>query len=104
MRIVNVWKQYVARAERELVRFGSWFVLLDVSAGFIACVVPLVAPLLSIARVGALAILVPALFRTLAIRNAARPDADFVKAVAIAIVVVAVYVAVRTSLVVGVCS
>jgi hypothetical protein len=54
--------------------------------------------------VGALAILVPGVLRTLAIRHATRPDADLVRAVTIAIVLVAVYVAVRTALVVQVCS
>jgi phosphate starvation-inducible membrane PsiE len=104
MRIVNAWKGWVAQAEVELVRFGSWFVLLDVITGFVASVVPFLATPFTIARVGALTILVPAVFRTLAMRHATRPDADFLKAIAIAILVVAVYVAVRTSLVVEVCS
>ena len=104
MRLLKPWKRVVARVERELMFFGSWFLLLDVLAGLAACFVPLVSPLLGIARLGALAILVPALLRTLAIRHAEESDSELVKAIAIAFGLAAAYVAVRTFFVVEVCS
>jgi len=104
MRLVKVWKRLVTQAEVELFFFGSWFLALDVAAGLVACFVPLVAPLLGIARVGALAILVPALLRSLAMRHADESDTELVKAIAIAFGLAAAYVAVRTFFVIEVCS
>lgn len=104
MRLFETWKRAVMRAERDLVRGGLWFALVDVVAALSACFVPLVSPLLSFGRIAMLVILVPALLRTLAIRHADRPDADLLKAIAIAVGVAAFYVALRTWLVVQVCS
>jgi hypothetical protein len=104
MRIVRAWKRAVRQAELELVRFGSWFVLLDVAGGLASCFVPILASPLALARLGAIAILGPALLRTLAIRHADRTDADLMKAVAIALGVATLYMVLRTALVVEVCS
>jgi hypothetical protein len=104
MRLVGAWKRAVRQAELELVRFGSWFALLDVVGGFASCFVPMLSPLIAVARLGAIAVLGPALLRTLAIRHADRTDADLMKAIAIAFGVAAVYLIARTMLVVEVCS
>ena len=103
-RMVATWKRAVVRAQERLVLLGGAFVLLDVVAALSACFAPLLAPPLGIARVGVLAVLVPAVLRALAIRHADRTDADLLKAIAVAIGVAAVYLAVRTGFVVEVCS
>jgi len=103
-RFVAMWKRGVARAEEDLVRFGCGFALLDVVTALSDCFAPLLTPLLGIARVGGLVVLVPAVLRTLAIAHADREDAELLKAIAIAIGVVALYVAVRTWLVIQVCT
>lgn len=104
MRMANKWKGFVVRAERDLLRVGCALVLLDVAAALSACFVPLLTSVLGIARICGLAVFVPATLRTLAIRHADRPDAELMIAIAIAIGVGAVYFALRTALVVEVCS
>jgi hypothetical protein len=103
----NVWalcKRTIAQAEGDLVRFGCAFAILDLITGLSACFAPSLTSLLQIARLAGLVILVPALLRALAIGHATRPDSDLLKAIAIAIGVGALYVALRTSVVVRVCS
>ena len=99
-----IWKRAILQAEADLVRFGCAFALLDVLTALSACFAPVLAPLLGVARLAGLAILAPAALRALAIRHASRPDAELLKAIAVAIAVVALYVAVRTSFVVRVCA
>jgi len=95
---------YIARAERDLVRFGFALVALDLMAALSACFVPLFTSLLGIARIVGLIVFVPAALRALAIQHADRPDAELMKAIAIAIGAAALYFALRTALVVEVCS
>ena len=104
MRLFEAWKGAVTRAERELLRVACTFVVIDLLAGLSACFIPFLSSLLGIARIGVLVIFVPAVLRGLAIQHADRPDADLLKAIAIAIGVGAVYFALRTALVVEVCS
>jgi hypothetical protein len=103
-RILDRWKGYVVRAERDLLRIGCGLVLLDVAAALSACFVPLLTSLLGLARIVGLVVFVPAALRALAIRHADRPDADLMKAIAIALGAAALYFALRTALVVEVCS
>jgi hypothetical protein len=103
MRLVGAWKHAIARNEHDLLRLGGACVALDLLGGLSACFAPLLSTLFTIARIGALAIFVPGVLRLLAIRHADRPDAELLKAIAIAIGVAAVYFAVRTYVVVEVC-
>ena len=103
MRLVAVWKHAIARNEHDLLRLGGAFVAFDLLAGLSACFAPLLTSLFGLARLGTLAIFAPSLLRLLAIRHADRPDAELLKAIAIAIAVGAVYFAVRTYAVVEVC-
>jgi hypothetical protein len=98
------WKRAIARAECELPRSCAAFAVLDVATATSACFVPLVTPLLAVARAVALCVLVPAVLRALAIRHADRPDTDLVKAIAVAVGVAGLYLVVRTAVVVGVCA
>lgn len=100
----DTWKRAVARTEGDIVRLGCAFALFDVLAATTSCFLPSLATGLGLARVACLVVLVPAGLRALAIRHARRPDADLLQAIAVAIGVVAVYVAVRTSLVVRLCA
>ena len=102
--MVAMWKRAVVRAEHQIVRFGCWFALLDVVTALSGCYAPFLTPLLGIARLGGLAVLVPAVLRILAIAHADREDSELLKAIAITIGVAAFYVAVRTWVVVQVCT
>jgi hypothetical protein len=102
--LVGRWKRAIIRAERQLGRFGCWCALLDVITALSGCFAPILTMPLNIARVASLTILVPAVLRALAIRHADKPDAELVKAIAVAVGVAALYVAVRTAFVVQVCS
>src|SRR5262245_21000625 len=102
--IVAIWKRAVLQAEGDLLRLGCWFAVLDVATALSGCFLTLLGPALGLARLVALAILVPAFLRTLAMQHARRPDADLLKAIAIAVGVAAVYLAVRTRVVVSMCS
>ena len=104
MRLVAVWKRGVVRAQAQLVGWGCAVALLDVVAAWSACVVPLLSPVLSIARMAGLAVLVPAILRALAMQHADREDAELVKAIAVAVGVAALYIVVRTRIVVGLCA
>jgi len=104
MRLFEAWKGAVARAERELLRVACTFVVIDLLTGLSACFVPFLTSLLSIARIGVLVIFVPAVLRGLAIQHADRPDAELLKAIAIAAGVAAVYFVLRTFAVVEVCA
>lgn len=104
MRLVAMWKRAIALDEEQLLSLGCGFALLDVVAGLSACFAPLLTPLLAVARVAGLAILVPGGLRALAIRHADRSDAELMKAVAVAVGLAALYLALRTSVVVKMCS
>jgi hypothetical protein len=104
MRLLERWKGSVARAERDLFRIGCALALVDIMAALSACFAPLLTSLLGIGRLIALVVFVPAALRGLALRHADRDDADLMKAIAIAIGAAAVYFAVRTAVVVQVCS
>lgn len=104
MRLVSAWKHAIARNEHDLLRLGAACAALDLLAALSACFAPLLTTLFALARIGALVIFVPATLRLLAIRHADRPDAELLKAIAIAIGVAAVYFAVRTYVVVEVCA
>ncbi len=84
-------------------RSGGRVVALDLATESARCFAPVLCPPLGLARLAALAVFVPALLRRLAIEHAERDDADLVKAVAVAVVIAAVYVVLRTRAVVGVC-
>jgi hypothetical protein len=103
-RLVAVWKRAVRRAEDTLVASAGAFAAVDVVAALSGCYAPLLTPLLNVARAAGLVVLVPAVLRTLAIAHAEREDSELVRAIAIAIGVAALYVAVRTWLVVQMCS
>ena len=98
------WTGYIVRAERDLIRVGFALMLLDVVAALSACFVPLLTSLLGIARIVGLVVFVPAALRALAIQHADRPDAELLKAIAIALGAAALYFVLRTALVVQVCS
>lgn len=78
-----MWKRAVAQAGDQLVRLGCAFALLDIVTALSACFLPLLSPLLNIARIGSLVVLVPATLRVLAIRHADREDAELLKAIAV---------------------
>jgi uncharacterized membrane protein YjjB (DUF3815 family) len=99
-----MWKRAVARSEEELVRLGCALAVLDVVTVLSACFAPLLSTPLAIVRVAGLIVFVPAVLRAMAIRYADRPDAELVKAIALAVGAAALYVAVRTGFVVQVCS
>jgi hypothetical protein len=101
--LVVRWKRAVTRAECELPRSCATFALLDVATATSSCFVPLVTPLLVVARAAALCVLVPAVLRALAIRHADRPDTELMKAIAVAVVAAGLYLVVRTVIVVEVC-
>ena len=103
MRLVEAWKAAVVRAERELLRVACTFVAVDVLAGLSACFAPFLTSVLGLARVALLVVFVPAVLRGLAIGHADRPDAELLKAIAIAAGVAAVYFVLRTFAVVEVC-
>ena len=103
-RMADRFKGYIVRAERDLVRVGCALVLIDLVAALSACFVPFFTSLLGIARIIGLVVFVPAALRALAIQHADRPDADLMKAIAIAIGAAGIYFALRTYLVVEVCS
>ncbi len=102
-RLVAAWKHAIARNEHDLLRLGGACVAFDLLAGLSACFAPLLTSLFGLARLGALAIFVPSILRLLALRHADRPDAELLKAIAIAIGVGAAYFAVRTYVVVDMC-
>lgn len=104
MRFVAIWKRAVERAERRLLQLGGMLAALDVLTALSACFVPLLAPLLNVARAAGLVVFVPAVLRALAIRHADREDAELLKAIAIAVGVAACYVAARTWIVIQVCA
>jgi hypothetical protein len=103
MRLVAVWKHAIERNEHDVLRLGVACMAFDLLAGLSACFAPILTSLFGLARLAALVIFAPSLLRLLAIRHADRPDAELLKAIAIAIGVGAVYFAVRTYLVVEVC-
>jgi hypothetical protein len=103
-RLVERWKYAVARAERDLLRYACALALLDVMAALSGCFVPFLSPLLGIGRLVGVIVLAPAALRALAIAYADREDAELVKAITIVVCLVAVYVLVRTWVVVEVCS
>ena len=98
------WKAAVVRAERRLVRFGCMLVAVDLVAAASGCFAPALGTLLSLGRLAGLIVFVPAVLRTLAIRHAERPDAEWLQSIAVAIGVAAAYFAVRTMLVVRACA
>jgi len=102
--MVGVWKDAVTQAAERLFELGCAFAAVDVLAALSACFVPLLSPLLDLARIALLLILVPAVLRVLAMQHADREDADLMKAIAIAVGVATVYALVRTAVVVEVCS
>ena len=104
VRLVAIWKGAVERTSEELIRFGCWLAVLDVVTTLSGCFVPLLGPLLGLARLGGLIVFVPAVLRSFAIRHADQEDSELVKAIAVAVGVAAVYVAVRTRIVVEVCA
>ena len=101
---LHAWKRAVAQTDGRLVRLGCWFMALDMVTALSACFAPAIESILTIARLGAILILVPAALRTLAIQHAEREDADLVKAIAIAVGAAAVYLVLRTTVVVEVCA
>ena len=101
---VGRWKRAVVRAERDLLRFGTAVALLDVVTALSVCFAPLLRPIFFVVRLGALTVLIPAVLRALAIAHADRDDSDLVKAIAIAIGLTGAYIAVRTYVVVQMCS
>jgi hypothetical protein len=101
-RLLDRWKDAVRRAD--LVRFGSLLIALDLVAALSACFAPRLTSTLAIGRLVALVIFVPAVLRTLAMRHADRPDAELLKAIAVAIGVAGVYFVLRTYLVVEICA
>jgi len=103
VRVVAAWQRAVARAERDLVRLGCWFALLDVATGLSACFVPTLTSALILARAGALIVLVPAGLRRLANRCAEQPGVELLRSLAIALGVAALYLMMRTGVVVEVC-
>jgi hypothetical protein len=103
-RLVERWKHAVARAEQDLLRYACGLALLDVMAALSGCFMPSVAPLLGVARLLGLAIVAPAVLRTLAVAHADREDAELLKAITVVVGMLAVYVLVRTWIVVEVCA
>jgi hypothetical protein len=104
VRLVETWRRVVMRAEADLVRSACGFAALDVATVLSACFARFVWPVFLVARLAALAVIVPAVVRALGIRNAKGTDADFVKAITVAVLVAGVYLAIRTVAVVEVCS
>jgi len=103
-RLLTKWKYAVARAEHDLLRYAFGLALLDVMAALSGCFVPFLAPLLSIGRLLGLAVVAPAVLRVLAMAHADREDAELLKAITIVVAMLAVYVLVRTWIVVEVCT
>ncbi len=104
VRLVSVWKHYVERTGDQLVRFGCGLALLDVVTTLSGCFAPLLTSLLGLARFAGLIVFVPAVLRTFAIRHADQEDSELVKAIAVAVGVAALYIAVRTRVVVEMCA
>ncbi len=104
VRVVGMWRRAVVRAEADLVRSACAFAVLDVATVLSSCFARFVWPLFLAARLAALIVIVPAVVRALGIRNAKGTDADFVKAITVAVLVAGVYLAIRTVAVVEVCS
>jgi Flp pilus assembly protein TadB len=103
-RLVERWKHAVARAEHDLLRYACALALLDVMAALCGCFLPWVSPLLSIGRLVGAAVVAPAVLRALARSHADREDAELLKAITIVVSLLAVYVLVRTWIVVKVCA
>ena len=102
-RLVAIWKRAVEDADSQLVRFGCGLALVDVLTTLSGCFAPLLTTLLSLARLAGLVVFVPAVLRSFAIRHADREDSELVKAIAIAVGVAALYIAIRTQVVVEMC-
>jgi hypothetical protein len=102
--LVARWKQAVVDGGDRLVQLVGVFAALDLLTATSECFVPVVSPLLNVARIGVLAVLVPAVLRMLAIRHADHEDAELLKAIAVAFGLATLYVVVRTGLVVGICA
>ena len=98
------WMRAVVRAEHDLLRYGAALAVLDVVTALSACFVPWLRPVLVVARFGVLVVVIPAALRALAIQHADREDSELVKAIAVSIGLAAAYIAVRTYLVVQMCS
>ena len=73
-------------------------------AALSGCFLPFVAPILSVGRLVGLAVVGPAVLRTLAVAHADREDAELLKAITVVVGMVGVYILVRTWIVVEVCS
>lgn len=103
-RVVALWRRTVDDAETQLVPYACRLAALDLATGLSACYAPLLTPLLSLIRLAALVVLVPAGLRVLL---RARPGEDgtrVLQRLTLALAAAALYLLVRTSVVVGICS